>query len=366
MNPGTPPHILADLAARRWDLHALIAANPGSYPQLIHWMRSVNPTLSVQATQSVQPQPWPQPLPGWQAAPAFGPPAPRRRGGIGGWLAGCGCLAVAALMAVVVFAGLGALLNVDSDSNNNEQHTAAPPAAGSEIQAQIELYHQERAKIDELAVVFDGTPVGYLVAGFERLYRQDEAMADPNLGEYSAKTIVTQTTTFREQLEASIATAETRRTNASGSVAEGIVDAAGKGFIDIQWDAAAVCLPDEREDWTTTACVKKEDSLTIHLLPENELGEWASTRTVVHELAHVYQRADNARFLNNDGEYKALLEQGLFQGSMEVMADCFSLAYYNEWTLSQDDQNIGYGYVCGDSERQAIRAWAASINAPMG
>lgn len=276
---------------------------------------------------------------------------------------GCGCLAVAAFLSVIVFAGLGALLSVGEGGNASR---TPPPVADSDIDEHIALYAQERARIDELSVVFDGTAVAPLVARFEWLDRQDERMADPALLEYSAQTIATQTTTFREQLEASIAAAETRRTNVSGSITEGMVDAAGKGFIDIQWDAATACGAADRENWRTAGCITKEDSLTVHLLPESELGEWASTRTVIHELAHVYQRADNARYADNSGDYKALLAQGLFQGSLESMADCFSMTYYNEWTLEQDGHEIGYGYVCGDSERDAIRTWAANIGAPLG
>lgn len=364
-DPSTPLQVLVDLAAQRWDLHALIAANPAASPELIRWIRGVNPTLSTGRAPGRQ-------LAASPAGPAFAPAAaphvPRRSRGVGGWLAGCGCLAVVAIVAVVVFAGFGALLFSGDDETGGSSSVATPdaaPTADSEIDTQRALYADERAKIDELSLEFEESPVAWLVAEFEWLFRQDEKMADPNLLEYTAQTIAAQAKTFREGLEVSVAEAQARRVNTSGLVTESIVDTAGKGFIDVQWDAATACTADDREDWRTTGCITKEDSLTVHLLPESELGEWSSKFTVVHELAHVYQRADNASVFDYRGEYNDLLAQGLFQGSAEAMADCYALTYYGEWSLTNGDTTIGYGYVCDENERSAIRTWASNLNAPM-
>ena len=154
--------------------------------------------------------------------------------------------------------------------------------------------------------------------------------------------------------------------NSSGSLSEELVDGAGDGFIDVRWDAASVCGASDRDGWRTTGCVLRGDSLTIHLLAESEYSsEWELRMMVVHELAHVYQRADAARFMDGSRDYERLLDQGLFQGSSEKMADCYALTYHDEWTLETEDYWIGYGYVCDESEREAIRAWAADLNAPM-
>lgn len=48
------------------------------------------------------------------------------------------------------------------------------------------------------------------------------------------------------------------------------------------------------------------------------------------------------------------------------MADCYAHSYFNDWTLSDGVTESAYGYICGDSERRAIRDWAASMNAPLG
>jgi hypothetical protein len=85
----------------------------------------------------------------------------------------------------------------------------------------------------------------------------------------------------------------------------------------------------------------------------------------VHELAHVYQYADARRFEDGRGEADRLVEKGLFQGSDEKMADCYALTYYDQASLTHGNVTLGYGYVCNAAERQAIRSWAADVNAPM-
>lgn len=297
--------------------------------------------------------------------------APKRGSGtVGCWFAGCGCLVVAAFMGLFAFAGLGAVLGLsDSEPTPSPSVQAAPEETdAADLAEHVALFEQERAKIDELSVALDGNPVKPLVAQFGVLADLDARMADPNLTAYSAETFASQTSIFRAELEQRIADADTRRTNASGSLQESIVDAAGNGFIDLQWDAATACNTHENsaEGYRTSGCVFSGSPLTVHVLPESDFGAWHSKITTVHELAHVLQRADDVRYPDDNGGYQALLAQGLFQGSEESMADCYALTYFNEWTLSDGVTESGYGYICGDSERQAIRDWAASMNAPVG
>ncbi|PPF47306.1 hypothetical protein C5B85_03320 [Pseudoclavibacter sp. AY1F1] len=273
-------------------------------------------------------------------------------------------------MGLFAFASLGAILGLGDESTTPypSVETAPVDTGAADLTEHIALYEQERTKIDELSSALEGNPVKPLVALFDWMEDQDAKMADPNLTVYSAESIAAQASTFRGDLEQSIIDAETRRTNASGSVSESIVDAAGNGFIDVQYDAATACGTHENADqgYQTVGCVKGGSPLIVHLLPDGERTEWHSTITTVHELAHVYQRADDVRYPDDDGGYRSLLAQGLFQGSEEVMADCYALTYLNEWTLSDGVQESGYGYICGDSERQAIRDWAAGMNAPIG
>lgn len=385
---GTPPHVLTDIAMRRPDLHPSIASNPGATPELLRWMHGVRPSRRPQPLppRRTPPQLTTRPVGAQYAHPesasdnALGarapsipphsaPYMPAKKGKAGCWFAGCGCLVVL-FMGLFAFAGLGAILGLSSSDTTPSPSVQAAPenTDATEIAEHLELYEQERTKIDELSVALEGNPVKPLVALFDWMEDQDAKMADPNLSLYSAESIASQTSTFRTELEQRIADAQARQVNASGSVSEGIVDAAGNGFIDIQWDAATACKTNSNADkgWRTTGCVNGGSPLTVHLLPEAELGAWHSKMTTVHELAHVFQKADDTRYPDDNGGYQPLLLQGLFQGSKEVMADCYALTYFNEWTLSDGVTESAYGYICGDSERQAIRDWAASMNAPVG
>lgn len=342
-DPRTPPQQLADIAARRPDLHPVIAANPAAYPALREWIARVGET-GVQAPQ---------------AYPVTPLPPPRRRG-IGWWFAGCGCLAVIGVFVVLAVVG-GALLSPGDDVDAR----GTDPAGGSSGDTPA-AFAAERQKYYALAAELDGNPVASLVTesrGFQLLEQRAEA---PRLTEAAAADLAQKAKERRERLQKRIDEAETRRGNASGSITEGLVDAAGQGFIDIRWDAATACAVSGHEGRTTAGCVS-EDPLAVHILPEKQLfGDWGARMVVLHELTHLYQRADSdARGIRETSESLKLVEQGLFQGSSEKMADCYALTYLNGWTLSNELGTVGYGYVCNAEERQAIRRWAADIHAPM-
>lgn len=349
-DPRTPPHQLADLAARRWDLHALIAAHPQAYAELRQWMDEVNPAGVQQL---------------YRAAPPH-PQTPRaRRRATGWWVAGCGCLAIVGVIAVIIAViGAGALLSAgDGASSPGGGGTASGEPVVDELLAE---YEDERARYHALAAQLEGNPVAPLVTDLRGFQQIEEWAAAPAINEFQAQNIVDGARAHREALEARIAAAETRRTNASGTVTEELVDSAGDGFIDIGWDAQTACSASANEDRVTAGCVS-DDPLGVHILPEDQLlGDWGRRMVVLHELAHLYQRADlDARPLGESSAADLLREQGLFQGSSEKMADCYALTYLDEWTLSSDQGSLGYGYVCDETERRAIREWAAEINAPM-
>ncbi|WP_430592020.1 hypothetical protein [Humidisolicoccus flavus] len=392
---GVPPTVLAEIAARRWDLHPAIAANPSASPELLAWIRGVNPAGVVPQQQGAAPQWSTSHHPGQGRAASSGigalpvhlapnafprqharPPVPARRSSAGWWFAGCGCLAVAALVIVVLVMsfGLGAALLPSSTQGNPVQPQPQQPqpqqpqaTTDSGVAAQIALFRADQARINELAAQLEGNPVAPLVADL-RNFRLDEKRADdPTIGIYEAKPIAERAAALRVSLEESIAKAEARRTNASGSLTEGIVDAAGNGFIDIQWDAATACSSQAAPGRENIGCVKASDPLTVHLLPEQEVGSvWMNEMLVTHELAHVYQHADDLGADDYSGAYHDLLAQGHFQGSKEVMADCFALTVYDRWSLTNGTESQGNGYVCNEAERQVLREWAASLNVQMG
>lgn len=349
-DPRTPPQQLADIAARRWDLHAVIAANPQAYPQLRGWMAHVNPAGSH----------------AWQ--PASLPPAQPRRRGAGWWFAGCGCLALVGALVVVIalLGGVGAALQQDgSRPGANTAPAPAPAPADGAVAEQLAIFESERARYYELVAELDGNPVAPLVTQLDFMERVEKEAAVPDISEIAARSVAERARGFREELEAAVSAAQARRANTSGTLTERLVDEAGDGFIDVRWDAATECGP-PAEGRLTTGCVVAGKPLTIHLQSESDVSsDWERRMVVAHELAHVYQHADARRFEDGKGDADRLVESGLFQGSEEKMADCYALTYYDQQTLTSGNVTLGYGYVCSASERQAIREWSASVNAPM-
>ena len=407
-DPRTPPQQLADIATRRRDLHAVILRNPAAYPQLRQWIASVNPAALSSPGTAPRPvgnprqagpprptqvppyarQPSPTPIsrpvhPGPYPHPAAsaGYPAtpPRRRRGW--WFAGCGCLGVAGfvIVLVLVVSGLGGAM-----SAGGSRPTAAPaitttplpqpdpsptPTTDPEADAlaeQLAAFAAERDAYYALYGAIDGNPVAALVARPNDFRFLEQEAADPLLTSDDAASLVQQAVQQRQNLQQRIDAAAARRNNDSGTIAEDIVDNAGNGFIDIRWDAGNVCPITDNGEWRTLGCVNGDDLLTVHLMPGDQFAnEWSLRMITVHELAHVYQGADVYRYEDYVGETDRLLSEGYFEGSREKMADCYALDYYGGWSLWYDNSYVGYGYVCGDGERQAIRDWFAALTSPL-
>lgn len=339
-NPSTAPAQLAEIASRRGDLHPLILNHPACYPQLREWILHVNPSAGAMMTAAA--------------------PAPRRgRGGLCA-LIGCGGAALLgfAFIAVLIVAGL-----VASPAPPDQPMSESTTARGESLAA----FDAERSRYYELYAQLEGNPVAPLVADVVTFRRWEASIADPQLTDDSVAGYARDAQTARESLEQRIADAAIRRANVSGSVTEAIVDDAGQGFIDIQWDADTACGTSRRADEgrTTIGCVS-EDPLAVHLAPESQLGGDSGMRQVVlHELAHLYMRADSDAKGNQPSASMVLVEQGHFQGNSEVFADCYALTSLNLWTLNFDGRETGYGYICTEEERQLMRAWAAEVHAPM-
>jgi hypothetical protein len=366
-DPRVPPRVLAEVAARRWDLHPTIWMNPQAYPELRQWIATVNPAGVPQApppapspAQSRTPAPQPRPTVPAQH-PGTAPLPPARRTAIGWWLGGCGCLLVVGIVVLVVIASVLAGLGEASPSSRDDR--PAVPQAGDDGRAQEHLasYHADRAAYDQFAVELIGNPVAPLVLNEGFVRGLEREAAERPMSEAHARSIAERMREFRDELEVAVATARDRRVNASGTLTEQLVDEAGDGFIDVRWDAVEACGTGDG----SIGCTMRSDPLTIHLASELELpGDWQKRMVVTHELAHVYQAADAARFDDGSSAADRLLASGLFQGSNEKMADCYSLTVLDEWSLRQGNVTLGYGYVCDATERQAIRDWAAELNAP--
>lgn len=357
-NPSTAPAQLAEIAARRGDLHPLVLAHPACYPQLREWILQVNP--SVRAAMIAAPAMPPAAAPGAAMAPG-----PRRgRGGLCALL-GCGGLALLGVI-IVAIVFVGGLLTGPStqDRPTSDRSTSEGTTARDDSLAAFEA---ERTRYYELYAQIESNPVAPLVADLLAFRRWESSIADPSLTDASVAQYAADARGAREQLEQRIADAATRRTNASGSVTEAIVDESGQGFIDIAWDASAECGTSRRADEgrITIGCVS-EEPLAVHLAPEDQLGGDTARRVVaLHELSHLYTRADSDAKGAALSASTVLVEQGHFQGNSEVFADCYALTYLDLWTLTFDGREYGYGYICTPEERQLMRTWAAEVHAPM-
>lgn len=385
-DPRTPPQQLSELANRRWDLHAVIAANPNAFPELRRWIAQVHPAaLPPVPPRPPQPMPVPAsgrqgPIPPQAARPVPAPPQipgyPRpvvsgvreRRGSAGWWFAGCGCLLVLALgvLGVVLFwaalAGQVGATNAAGEIAAQNGGAAAGGEAGDEPEVAEHLadFEAEQATYDALRTRLDGNPVAPLVAVYdEQMDVLEERAQDPEIDEFGARSLAYQAAQYREELEAAFAAADARKARQDGTLTERLVMRETDGFVDVVRDAETECGASEAGS-ITTGCVFGGDPLTIHLLPESGIdSDWEREMLVIHELAHVYQNADE------EGLADDLVARGLFQKSREKMADCYALTYFDRWELAYGGQSIGYDYVCTESERQAIREWAAAIDAPM-
>lgn len=338
-NPATPPAQLADIAARWGDLHPLVLNHPACYPQLRDWIVQVNPAVRPMMSA-----------------------APVRRRGRGGLCALLGCGGIALLgMAVVAAVLVGGL-------TSSPAAPGRPEAGGTTTREEsLAAFEQERAAFSQLYAQIETNPVAPLVADVVEFRRWEEAVANPGLTDDSIAGYAAKARTARQELEQRIVDAEARRANTSGTVTEALADEGRQGFIDIQWDAATACAVSRRADEgrTTIGCVS-EDPLAVHLAPEDQLGGDAGMRQVVlHELNHLYARADSDAKGSAPSASLVLLDQGYFQGSSEVFADCYALTYLDLWTLTFEGRETGYGYICTADERQLVRAWAAEVHAPL-
>ncbi len=352
-NPHTSPAQLADIAARRGDLHPFIFRHPRCYPQLREWIARVNPGAARYAM-------------GMAAAPV----APPRRGGVGCFVIGCGGMALLAFGFVALLLVGAALSSGGSDDGPTVQGPAVtgPTVDDPAVAEALAVFDAELARYHELAALLEGNPAAPLVTNANGFATLERLRADPNITGSAAASLAEKAQAHRQELEQKIADAAARSTNASGTVSEALIDEAGAGFIDLAWDADTACNVSSRSDegWTTLGCVKGSDPLMVHLDPSGQSSGSTGQRVLVlHELAHVYQKADSASAEDYISITTDLLEQGHFQGSEEMMADCYALTYMNQWTLVFEDGEFGYGYVCGDEERRLIREWAAQVHAPM-
>ena len=156
------------------------------------------------------------------------------------------------------------------------------------------------------------------------------------------------------------AAAEQRANNASGTTYESVIDSLGGGFVTTSVDDAdSLCESD------VLGCVTSDNPLVVHIdaadvsLPY--MTEFIQQGVAYHEFAHVLQET-------NPAETDVALVA--FSGDRETMADCYALTYLDGWTLHHTvpinnfeyyEVDIGYGYTCDETQRQAIIDWYESL-----
>lgn len=382
-DPNSHPQLLSDIAGRRPDLHRVIAGNPNAFPELRAWIAAVSaehpgdayptraaagpglaPAPAAPPTQTAMPAPVPAPVPTPTPAP--------RRSGVGWWLAGCGCLLALAVLLVGI-AGVGGVIAALGGSGGGGSSSSAPreplppepDAVDPSVREQLASFESERARYSELLPALDGNPVAPLVTDADRMDELEARAQDPSIGPIVAASLAKQAKEMRKDLEHSIAAAKARRSNASGTVMERIVDRDTDGFVRTVFDAAKACGKPDRKGWRVTGCTGGR-ILTIHFLHDDEYENDLERRMLtIHELAHIYQSADARASKNGKSYADRLLARGLFRGSEESMADCYSLTYYDRRSLSTGKSTSAYEYACDKRERRAIRRWAARIDAPL-
>jgi hypothetical protein len=169
--------------------------------------------------------------------------------------------------------------------------------------------------------------------------------------------------TVTEELRAILTAAQdlSATGNVSGTTYEATIDSLGLGFVDtnVRADADAFCGGD------VLGCVDPEHPYVVHF-DATEVGQpyltsWVQTGIAYHEFAHVLQETNVA------ATRTAVVA---FGGDIETMADCFALTYLPGWTLDHRiwtssyqywDLSVGYGYVCDETQRQAVRDWYDSL-----
>lgn len=161
-----------------------------------------------------------------------------------------------------------------------------------------------------------------------------------------------------EELRAAAATQAA--TNATGSAWEATLDQLGSGYVTTLLEEADELCEDD-----VLACVGWDEPFVVHVdsddSADESMNDWIRTGVAYHEFAHVLQAT------NPEPTEETL---AVFGDDLERMADCYSLTYLPGWALEHKvwinswswwDVEVGYGYTCNETERQAIRDWNAKL-----
>ena len=295
------------------------------------------------------------------APPPAPPPARRRSPAAIAWIV------VLAVLLVVALAG-GALLVLEV-----QRLQSANDESQRQLDEQRRLLDEQGELLDEKesfgvaiedfmakARSLDGVPIGSVVAldEIETIARQ----AWEQRG--SAAAVASLAESVREraaELQAVLdAAAAQLASNDSGTLGESLVDALGAGLVRVVFDdPASLCGGDP------IGCVSGDDPTLIHLDPAEYdavyFDDELRALVTYHEFAHVLQ------FTN---PVPTAAAAAAFGDDWEFMADCYALTVTDSWSLDRRvwqtdssywDVSVGYGRVCDESQRDAIRGWLGEV-----
>ena len=295
--------------------------------------------------------------PAWAPPPFPPPPVPPQRPRRAGWIVTVVLLSVVLIaFAVAAVWFFLQLQNAKATIRDNER----------EIDEQRELIERKDsfgAAMDALlgeTTTFTGLPLGNLVPWDDYQLLTERAW-DQRWNADALDQVIADTDAARaDHVARRDAAAAQAATEAAGGAYDRVIGQLGSGYVSVQIDNAdALCAKD------VLACVMSDDPLVVHVDAADDAREyttdWIRTGIAYHEFAHVLQYA------NPDETDTAVTA---FGGDYETMADCFALTFLDGWTLDHRvwvsdytywDVSVGYGYVCNDSQKQAIRDWRAAI-----
>jgi len=331
-------------------------------PTAAGWAAPAGPAAPAEATPPVTPDgtapvdPGAAPLgPPPVVDPALAPPPPPKKKL--GWLIAVILLGVALLAALVVLALSLVRLSEAQEliGNQNEQIEQQ-----EEIIDEKEVFSSAMTELMATARQFEGLPYSDIVP--LDLY---ESLAGRgwdhrwNVESLARDTVEVQGETAA--LQAKLAAAqEQAASNASGTNYESVIDQLGAGYVTSAMDDAdGLCESD------VLGCVMWSDPYTVHFDYADgyheSMNDWIRTGVAYHEYAHVLQGT-------NPEQTEVAVEA--FGGDYETMADCYVFTYLPGWTLDHTvwvsdfmywEVSVGYGYVCDEGQRQAIRDWNDSL-----
>jgi len=301
----------------------------------------------IESAAPIEPAPAPA-----EPAPAEPAPARRRRGIVLPLLLGVGLLLALAAGGWLYWQLTQANAQIEQQQRELDEQR--------DLIDQKEVFGAAMQRVADNVAALDGLPFASMVD-----WNRVDGLADRGWRhrwvakslEYDIKDAVGAADELEELRAAATAEAAS---NVTGTVWETTLDQLGSGYVSTLMEEADELCEDD-----VLACVDWADPFVVHVDADDSavesMNDWIRTGVAYHEFAHVLQAT------NPEPTEETL---AVFGGDLERMADCYSLTVLPGWTLEHKvwinswswwDVEVGYGYTCNETERQAIRDWNAKL-----